>query len=139
MRLAAYWLLLILVGILPSQMHAQNARDPLSGIWTGDWWPTPSDRNHVTIELKWDGLKVTGEVNGTGNVAGPGTPVAPYHIKFMKTSFDPKTGAVHLEADAHARGYKVHYVITGKLQNDSLSGTWKHDKKRGEFFLLRKR
>ena len=37
--------------------------DPLSGTWTGDWGPSASDRNPVTVELKWDGTVLTGTVN----------------------------------------------------------------------------
>lgn len=138
MRLqAVYGFLLICAAVLPLQLHAQNARDPLSGTWTGDWGPTPSDRNHVTVELKWDGKSVTGFVSGSGNVAGPGTAVVSYKIDFKKASYDPKTGSLHLEADAYARGYKVHYIIDGPLQNDTLSGTWKHGDRKGNFKLSR--
>jgi hypothetical protein len=43
------------------------ADDPLSGTWSGDWGPTPTHRNQVTVELKWDGKELTGKVNPGSN------------------------------------------------------------------------
>src|SRR5260221_568049 len=76
--------------------------DPLSGSWSGDWGPSPGDRNDVTLQLKWDGKALTGNVTGGTNVTSP--------IALQKTSFDAKSGAVHMEADASSRGRTVHYV-----------------------------
>jgi hypothetical protein len=45
--------LLILGGILTLRMGESD--DPLTGIWTGTWGPTPIHRMDVTVELKWDG------------------------------------------------------------------------------------
>jgi hypothetical protein len=28
---------------------------PLTGTWTGDWGPTPTQHNQVTLVLDWDG------------------------------------------------------------------------------------
>ena len=138
MRLrTACLLLLICAGVMTLQVNAQNAPDPLSGVWTGDWGPTPTDRNNVLVELKWDGKTVTGAVKGTGNVAGPGTPIMSYEIRFKKTSFDPKAGKLHLEADAFFQGHPVHYVINGTLQNDLMTGDWKHGGRKGNLKLLR--
>jgi hypothetical protein len=41
---------------------------------------------------------------------------------------------VNLEADAkdHA-GKAIHYVIDGKAEGTTLSGTWSHDDKKGDF------
>ena len=138
MRLqTASLLLLICAGGLTLQVHAQNAPDPLSGIWTGDWGPTPKDRNNVLVELKWDGKTVTGAVKGTGNVAGPGTAVIPYDIPFKKGSFDATTGKLRLEATAWFQGHPVQYVINATLQNNSMTGDWKHGDRKGNLRLLR--
>ena len=130
-------LLLICAGVLTLQVYAQNAPDPLSGIWTGDWGPTPKDRNNVLVELKWDGKTVTGAVKGEGNVAGPGTAVRSYEIPFKKGSFDPQTGKVRLEATAYFQGHPVNYVINGTLQNNVMTGDWKHGSKKGNLNLRR--
>jgi hypothetical protein len=104
--------------------------DPISGTWTGTWGPSPNDRNDATLQLKWDGKALTGNVTGGTNVAKP--------IPLQKTTFDPKTGAIHMEADASARGQTVHYVIDGKVEKDTMTGTWNHDNRKGDFKLTKK-
>ena len=102
--------------------------DPLSGTWTGDWGPSASDRNTVTVELKWDGKVLTGTVN-------PG----PNAVVLQKSTFDPKTGAIHMEADAKGRrGNDIHYVIDGKVENNTMTGTWNHDNRKGDFKITKK-
>jgi hypothetical protein len=104
--------------------------DPLSGTWTGDWGPSPSDRNDVTLVLKWDGKALTGNVTAGTNVTAP--------IPLQKTSFDPKTGAIHMEADASSRGRTVHYVIDGKVDKNTMTGSWNHDNRKGDFKITKK-
>ena len=103
--------------------------DPLSGTWTGDWGPSPGDRNQVTVELKWDGKTLTGNVN-------PG----PNAVQIAKSTFDPATGAVHMEADAKSPrgGAAIHYVIDGKVANGTMTGSWNHDKSKGDFKISKK-
>jgi hypothetical protein len=106
----------------------QKAADPLSGSWTGDWGPSPSDRNTVTVELKWDGKALSGTVN-------PG----PNAITLQKSTYDAKAGAVHMEADAkNRRGEAIHYVIDGKVEGSTMSGSWNHDTRKGDFKITRK-
>jgi len=90
----------------------QSAADPLTGTWTGDWGPTPTHRNAVTVQLKWDGKVLAGTVN-------PG----PNAVKLQKTSYNASAGSVHMEADAGPMGKRIHYVI---------------EDKKGDFRLLRK-
>jgi hypothetical protein len=104
--------------------------DPLSGTWSGDWGPSAADRNDVTLQLKWDGKALTGNVTGGTNVTSP--------IPLSKTSFDPKTGAVHMEADASTRRGAVHYVIDGKLDKNTMTGSWNHDNRKGDFKITKK-
>ena len=105
-----------------------SGADPLSGTWSGDWGPSPTHRNEVTVELKWDGKALTGNVN-------PG----PNAIALQKSTFDAKTGAIHLEADAKdRRGNDIHYVIDGKLENGAISGSWDHGNRKGDFKITRK-
>ena len=105
----------------------QSAADPLTGTWTGDWGPTPTHRNAVTVQLKWDGKVLAGTVN-------PG----PNAVKLQKTSYNASAGSVHMEADAGAMGKRIHYVIEGKIENGLMFGTWNHEDKKGDFRLLRK-
>jgi hypothetical protein len=104
--------------------------DAVSGTWVGDWGPSRADRNDVTLQLKWDGKALTGNVTGGTNVTSP--------IPLQKTSFDPKTGAVHMEADASSRGRTVHYIIDGKLEKNEMTGSWNHDNRKGDFKITKK-
>ena len=96
--------------------------DPLSGDWSGDWGPSPNDRNPVTLQLKWDGKALTGTVN-------PG----PNAVTLQKSTFDAKTGAVHMEADVRRGSSAIHYVIDGKVNNSTMTGSWNHDNRKGDF------
>lgn len=105
----------------------QKATDPLSGTWTGDWGPSAADRNTVTVDLKWDGKVLTGTVNPGANA-----------VALLKCTFDPKTGAVHMEADAKGRrGNDIHYMIDGKVEKDTMTGSWNHDDRKGDFKINR--
>lgn len=123
----ALWVMVLLTGLCAVYIHA--AEDPLSGTWVGDWGPSAADRNQVTVELKWDGKNLTGTVN-------PG----PNAVELKKTSFDQKTGAIHMEADAKNRrsGAEVHYVIEGKVEGNTMTGTWNHDNRKGDFKITKK-
>ncbi|HYR87850.1 MAG TPA: hypothetical protein VE422_27460 [Terriglobia bacterium] len=114
---------LIALTILASAL-AQG--DPLSGNWTGDWGPSPSDRNPVTLQLKWDGKALAGTVN-------PG----PNAVTLQKSTFDEKTGAVHMEADVRRGGSTIHYVIDGKLNSGTMIGSWNHDGRKGDFKITK--
>ncbi len=103
------------------------AADPLSGTWTGDWGPSADDRNQVTVELKWDGKNLTGTVNPGANA-----------VELKNATFNPKTGAVHFEADAkNRRGAPIHYVIDGKVEQSTMSGSWSHDNRKGDFKITK--
>ncbi len=105
------------------------AQDPITGTWTGDWGPSKTDRNQVTVQFKFDGKSLTGTVN-------PG----PNAVQLMKSTFDPKTGAVHMEADAKNEmgAGMVHFIVDGKLDKTTMSGTWNHDKVKGDFKITKK-
>ena len=109
---------------------------PLTGTWHGEWGPTPTHRNDVTLVLEWDGKNISGLIN-------PG----PESIKLTKAalepSFDPKGWTVHFEADAKDHdGKPVHFVIDGKIENltsirRSIAGTWNHGSVKGDFKITR--
>jgi hypothetical protein len=103
------------------------AQDPLTGTWTGDWGPTPTHRNQVTVQLKWDGKALSGTVN-------PG----PNAVMLQKSTFDAKTGAVHMEADAKGmRGEDVHFIIDGKVADNMMTGSWNHGSTKGDFKITK--
>lgn len=123
---SAFLAAFLAVGI--SVLALSAAVDPLSGTWTGDWGPSEWDRNQVTVELKWDGKNLTGTVN-------PG----PNAVELKKATFDPKSNAVHFEADAASRrGGQFHYVIDGKVEGTTMTGSWSHDNRKGDFKITKK-
>jgi len=130
MRLKAFSLACAVMSFaLTVSVGAQpKTADPLSGSWTGDWGPSAADRNPVTVELTWDGKALTGTVN-------PG----PNAVALQKCTFDAKAGAVHMEADAkNRRGDAIHYVIDGKVEGTTMSGSWNHDTRKGDFKITKK-
>jgi hypothetical protein len=131
MKLKAFALFCLMIALATGVVFAQakKAADPVSGTWVGDWGPSASDRNQVTVDLKYDGKALTGTVN-------PG----PNAVPLTKTSFDPATGAVHMEADAKnpRGGAAIHYVIDGKVANGTMSGSWNHDNRKGDFKITKK-
>lgn len=124
-KLACVMMSLALAAVVGAQ---QKAADPLSGSWAGDWGPSAADRNQVTLELKWDGKTLSGTAN-------PG----PNAIEMQKCTFDAKAGTVHMEADAKSRrGADIHYVIDGKVEGNTMSGSWNHDTRKGDFKITKK-
>ena len=132
--------LLVLISVLGSLMilasvFAQEGH-PLTGTWHGDWGPTPTHRNDVTLVLDWDGKNITGLIN-------PG----PDSIKLAKATLepnnDPKKWLVHFEADAKDHdGKPVHFIIDGRIENltsirRSIVGTWNHGTVKGDFKITR--
>jgi hypothetical protein len=122
--------LAVLTPLLAQEGH------PLVGTWHGDWGPTATHRNDVTLVLDWDGKNITGLIN-------PG----PESIKLSKAalepSSDPKGWMVHFEADAKDHdGKPVHFLIDGKIENltsirRSIVGTWSHGNVKGDFKVTR--
>jgi uncharacterized protein (DUF2147 family) len=130
MKLKAFTLACALMSLaLTASVGAQQkAADPLSGTWAGDWGPSAADRNQVTVELKYDGKALSGTVNPGANA-----------VALQKSTFDAKTGAVHMEADSKNRkGDTVHFVIDGKVDGASMSGSWNHDTRKGDFKITKK-
>ena len=130
MKLKAFALFCLMIALATGVVFAQAKKaDPISGTWAGDWGPSPGDRNQVTVDLKFDGKALTGTVN-------PG----PNAVQLSKSTFDAATGAVHMEAEAKnpRGGAAIHFVIDGKVANGSMSGTWNHDKSKGDFKITKK-
>jgi hypothetical protein len=123
--------LLACLAIALPVLALQRGSDPLTGTWSGDWGPNAADRNTVNVNLKWDGKALTGVVHSI-NYQRP-------DVTLQKATFDPTSGAVHMEADVpNPRGGTIHYVIDGKLVNGTMSGSWNHDGRKGDFKLAKK-
>ena len=123
--------LLLAVFTGTSWMFAQEGH-PLVGTWSGDWGPTATHRNQITMVLNWNGKSVTGIVN-------PGPDAIPLKI----VTLDSTKWTVHIEADTKdSKGAPVHFVADGKLDDilsyrRTLTGTWNHGNVKGDFKLTR--
>jgi hypothetical protein len=104
--------------------------DPLSGTWAGDWGPSAQDRNQVTVDLKLSGKTVTGVVK-TANRA---------EVALSNSTYDAATRTVKMQAEAKnpRSGESIKYVIEGKLEGTSMTGSWNHDNRKGDFKLTKK-
>src|SRR5262245_49985335 len=92
-------------------LRTQIIGDPLSGTWAGDWGPTPSHRNSLTIDLKWDGTTVRGVMN-------PG----PHALPLTKASFDARKRLVHWEVGDISEGREVHFNMEEIVEGGTLIG-----------------
>jgi hypothetical protein len=119
--------LLICSGAVLVWLHTRTSLDPLSGLWVGDWGPTPSHRNPITVSLRLNGTMLSGSVN-------PG----PHALEFTKASFDVHRRNVHLEIATVSAGREIHYVIDGRVERSTLIGTWYNEDNKGNFRLMRK-
>ena len=115
---------LLFVALLSPATFAQQKADLLTGTWKGDWGPSPTDRNTVILELKWNGRTLMGTVN-------PG----PDAISIENASFDPKTMSLHMEASYKPRNLR--YVVDGTVEKDKISGMWNRPGRKGDFQLSR--
>jgi len=131
MKVKSRFLLLLSVSMLTGLAFAQEGH-PLVGTWSGDWGPTPTHRNQVTIVMNWDGKNVTGIIN-------PGPDVIPMKV----VTLDSTKWTVHIEADAKdLSGNPIRFIIDGKLDNilsykRTLTGTWSHGAVKGDFKVTR--
>jgi hypothetical protein len=109
---------------------------PLVGTWHGDWGPSATHRNDVTLVLDWDGKNISGLVN-------PGPESMKLTKATLEPSSDPKNWKVRFELDAKDHdGKPVHFVIDGTIQNltsirRSIVGTWSHGNVKGDFKVTR--
>jgi hypothetical protein len=124
--------LLACIAIAVPVLALQRGSDPVSGMWSGDWGPNANDRNTVNVELKLDGKNLTGTVHSINYQRAD--------VMFQKSTFDPATGTIHMEADVPnpRTGAMIHYVIDGKLMNGTMSGSWNHGTTKGDFKLSKK-
>ena len=97
--------------------------NPPSGKWAGDYGPDADRRDPITVELRWEDKDLRGVVQ-----AGNRT------IPISKASFKPENRNIIMEFDAQGNGGQtVHYLIEGKVEGKTMSGTWSHDAQRGDF------
>jgi hypothetical protein len=96
---------------------------PLTGTWSGDWGPTPSERHHLTLVMNWDGERVTGLIN-----PGPdGVPIGTVVV-------DVTDWTVRIEAEAISAEGRLDDIGS---YHRTLSGAWRQGATAGDFTLTR--
>lgn len=125
--------LAIAIPMVAQQGRGAAPADPLSGTWTGDWGPSKTDRNMVSVDLKWDGKSA---LTGTVKSIQPSRP----DVTLLKSTYTAATKSVHMEADSTSPrgGAPVHFIIDGTLANGMMTGSWNHDSTKGDFTLTKK-
>jgi hypothetical protein len=104
---------------------------PLKGSWSGDWG-TGNSRQHVVLNLNWDGKAISGVINPGANA-----------VTLSTATLDPATWMVHFVGDGKdASGAPVHIVIDGKVENLGafqrfITGTWTQGSQKGTFKVTR--
>jgi hypothetical protein len=105
---------------------------PLTGTWSGEWGPSATQRNHVTLVMKWEGGKVTGLFN-------PG----PNSFPIANAVVDVTQWTVRIEGDTKDQaGTAQHVVVEGRLADiesyhRTITGTWRQGNMQGEVKLTR--
>ena len=104
----------------------------MTGTWSGDWGPSATERNHLTVVMSWDGKNVTGTIN-------PGPDAIPIGSVFV----DLPSWTIRIEADAKASsGGPVHIAAEGRLDDIGsshrrMTGTWRQGTAKGDFRVTR--
>ena|SRR6059036_2028828 len=117
--------------LLGSLLFVQEGH-PLTGTWAGDWGPSATQRNHITLVMNWDGQKVTGVIN-------PGPDSIPIGSVFV----DVTNWTVRIEADGKDQsGNTVHIAAEGKLDDIAsyhrrITGSWRQGATNGDFRITR--
>ena len=105
---------------------------PLKGSWSGDWGTSNSNRQHVVLNLNWDGKAISGVINPGANA-----------VTLTTATLDPSTWMVHFVGDGKdTSGASVHIVIDGKVENIGafqrfITGTWTQGSQKGTFKITR--
>lgn len=129
----AYCFAILLASTAAAPAAVAQQGHPLVGIWSGDWGPTPTERNPVLLDLSWENTTLSGIIN-------PGFPDA---ATIRTGRLDSSNWTVHIEADAvDEDGNPVRVVVDGMLENlgspnRTLSGTWKSGDTEGDFKVTR--
>ena len=112
----------------PDKAEHPSSADPLTGNWVGEWGPSPDRQTYVTLELKWDGTSLKGTVNPGRN-----------EIELSKATYEPQSQTVTMELDAPgANRNTVHYVVSGKVSGNTMTGTFDRGGETGTFKIEKK-
>jgi hypothetical protein len=132
MRKRYLYLLAVIVTLSTALFVIAQEGHPLTGTWSGDWGPTVSQRNHLTLVMSWDGKNVSGVLNPGDNA-----------VQIPSILLDVTNWTVRIEADTKDQaGKAVHIAAEGKLDDigsyhRKLTGSWAQGTTKGDFKLIR--
>ena len=130
MRLRAVYLICLLA-CLAIPALAQEGH-PLTGSWTGEWGPSVTERNNITLVMDWEGEKIGGFVLLGAN-----------SIPIVDVVLDVTEWTVHLEAKGKdASGNAIEIASDGRLEDigsahRTITGTWRQGTSKGDFKITR--
>src|SRR5262245_24541797 len=114
---------LLLAACTPQKAVSNQAP---GGTWSGEY-SLGDRREPISVDLRWEEGNLRGIVN-----AGPRS------LPLTKASFTAETGVISMEFDAEGnRGRTVHYIIDGKVNGNTMTGTWAHDDEKGDFHVTK--
>ena len=132
MRKRYLYLLAVIVTLSTALFVIAQEGHPLTGTWSGDWGPSVSQRNHLTLVMSWDGKNVSGVLNPGDNA-----------VQIPSIPLDVTNWTVRIEADTKDQsGKTVHIAAEGKLDDigsyhRKLTGSWTQGTTKGDFKLTR--
>jgi len=125
LRVLAIGCLALLAATAAIAQTGTETKDPVTGKWGSDGLPY--------LELTFDGKRT---VSGT-TIWRMGDSYE-HRAAIKAGSFDPKTGVLKLEGEAKGPdGVTAAYVIEGRIEGDTVAGTYKVGEKGGEFTFKR--
>ena len=127
-------ILLLLLSVLSWTSAPGLAQEghPLTGSWTGDWGPSLTERNNITLVMEWEGEKIGGFV-----LLGADS------IPIVNVALDVAKWTVQLEAKGKdAKGNAVDIAAEGQLDDigsahRTITGTWRQGTAKGDFKIMR--
>ena len=111
----------------PSMTQAGSPADPISGEWGMDGLPF--------LKLQFDGNQTV-----TGTTIWRMSPTEYTTAAIAKGTFDPKTGTIRLEGEGKRpdNGKMAKYAIEGRVEGNTMSGTFTFDDNKGTFRFTKK-
>ena len=121
----SFTIALLLLSACTSQPAVSNQFP--DGTWSGEYGLGPDRRESISVDLRWEDGNLRGIVHAGSR-----------SLPLTKASFTAETGAISMEFDAEGnRGRIVHYTIDGKVNGNTMTGTWTHDDEKGDFHVTK--
>jgi len=122
MHLKILCLTIVLFTLVSCSSQPAASNNAPSGKWSGEYQLSADRTEPISVDLNWENENLRGVVHAGAR-----------SLPLTKATFKPDTGAIIMEFDTEGNGRTVHYVIDGKVNANSMTGTWTHDDQHGDF------